>query len=216
MRFRNCRVTVLTGLLMLVCRTGNATKVAGYIVDNGHDTIYGLIKLRNVSQKGILLINGFDTESLHEKVLFMKKGTGTFQTYLPNMIQSFGFRQDSMDFVFRSFLIEHNTVFYNDKSKYRFLRLIYDGSLDLYQDITPTDKENDAFAGARTNYYEFFIGTCTSDVIKAAFDDKIKTVRDILDQFDVEGQYIYTVPEATKIKDLLVILQDYDQWLLIK
>ncbi len=211
---RNSWKTWIIGILSLIYTLDiSAAKLNGYIIDNNEDTIHGIFRLRNVNQTGALLINGFDKESLHSGINFKKNDESSFKTILPGAIKEFYFSKDSIDFRYRSFLVEYNSLSYNDKNRHRFLRLLHEGKLDLYEDIVITEKTNGSFAGERTHYYEYFIGQDNHTLTRIKMDDKTPNLKAVLSQFLMEAGFLNRISEMATIKDLPVILHEYDLWL---
>lgn len=190
-----------------------ASKIDGYIVDNHEDTIYGTFRLRNVNQTGALLISGFDESSLHSAIVFKKNGASSFETFAPEMIREFHFVYDSTIYNYKSFLIEYNSITYNDRKRHRFLKLIYNGNLDLYEDIVIIEKTDGSFAGERTRYYEYFIEEQDQGLTRIRIDDQTPNLRAVLRQFSMEEDFLKRISDMATIKDLPVILQEYDYWL---
>jgi hypothetical protein len=191
-----------------------ASKISGYIIDNNSDTLYGIFRIRNISQTGALLINGFDKESLHLAIHFKKNDETSFKTILPGAIKEFYFSMDSVEYCYRSFLIQYNSLSYNDKNRQRFLRLLHEGELDLYEDIVITEKTNGSFAGERTHYYEYFIGQNHHTITRIKIDDKTPNLKAVLSQFLMnDDDFLNRISEMATIKDLPVILREYDLWL---
>jgi hypothetical protein len=124
---RNSWKIGIIGLFCLILTLDiSASKLIGYIIDNNEDTVYGIFRLRNMTQTGALLINGFDKESLHSGISFKKNDEPSFKTILPGAIKEFYFSKDSIEYCYRSFLVEYNSLSYNDKSRLRFLRLLHE------------------------------------------------------------------------------------------
>lgn len=202
----------LVGIIcVFITPLSTASKINGYIIDNHEDTIYGTFRLRNVNQTGALLLNGFDESSLHSVVVFKKNGASSFDTFSPEMIRGFHFVYDSTTYQYKSFLIEYNSISYNDRKRHRFLRLIYDGNLDLYEDIVIIEKTDGSFAGERTRYYEYFIDD--QELTRIRIDDQTPNLRAVLRQFSVDEDFLQRISDIATIKDLPVILQEYDNWL---
>lgn len=211
---RNSWKTLIVGIFFLILTLNiNASKLNGYIIDNNEDTIYGIFRLRNINQTGAFLINGFDKESLHSGINFKKNDESSFKTLLPGVIKEFYFSKDSIDYRYRSFLVEYNSLSYNDKNRHRFLRLLHEGKLDLYEDIVITEKTNGSFAGERTHYYEYFIGHDNQFLTRIKMDDKTPDLKSVLSQFSMEADFLNRISTMATIKDLPVILQEYDLWL---
>lgn len=208
--WKACLVGIICTFITPLC---SASKISGYIVDNREDTIYGTFRLRNVNQTGALLISGFDELSLHSAVVFKKNGASSFETFSPEMISGFQFVYDSTIYHYKSFLIEYNSISYNDRERHKFLRLIYDGNLDLYEDIVIVEKTNGSFAGERTRYYEYFIEEQDQELTRIKIDDQTPNLRAVLRQFSIEEDFLKRISDIATIKDLPVILQEYDYWL---
>ena len=205
-------ITFLIGLTYIsnIC---NAINVSGYIVSENHDTIYGIIKLHRYDQvTGALILNGFDLESLHYKITFRRNDSKSKQTFTPSMILGFGFNYDSVKYIYKRFLLEYKNIFSKDTQEYRFLNLIHRGSSELYLNtICINQTPNNSSAGGYVTYYEYFLYS-NSGLIKVAMNDRIKNIRDLLRELNIDEEYIQEIPENTKFKDIKVILEYYDKW----
>jgi hypothetical protein len=76
-----------------------------------------------------------------------------------------------------------------------------------------TEKTNGSFAGERTHYYEYFIGQDNHTLTRIKMDDKTPNLKAVLSQFLMETGFLNRISEMATIKDLPVILHEYDLWL---
>ena len=203
---------------MLILSTSVVTKainVSGYIVNEAHDTIFGLIKLRNIDNlTGALLINGYDLSVLHYQISFKKEGDKKFQILTTDMVVAFGFQLNDSEFLYKRFLLENRNIFsYKDKQM-RFLKLIYHGAIDLYENrINLDDPSARSINGEYVTYYEYYIFNNTKDILRVDYSEEYPGMRDILRQLEVEEKFLHQIPLNTRLNDIESILKDYDEWL---
>ena len=203
--------------LTYISNNCNAIEVIGYVINQNQDTIYGTIKLHKFSQiTGAFMLNGFDMESLHYKVSFKSNADKLYQTFSTDMILGFGFSYKATDYVYKRFLLKSKSIFRKARQKFRFLNLIYKGNVSLYQNIINTNTPSiNAFNNTNITYYEYFLFSNSKGLLKVAMNEQIRTMRDLLQQFDIDEQYIKEIPENTKFKDIKIIVENYDKWLLV-
>ncbi|MCB9000887.1 MAG: hypothetical protein H6537_02805 [Bacteroidales bacterium] len=195
----------------------NAIELNGYIINSAQDTVYGKIKLNRFSPTtGALYLNGFDLESLSYRIEFKNDSDKSYQTFLPNTILEYGFEYNSCMYIYRSFLLKYNSISAKERTKYKFLRLIYHGSLDLYKNINHLNiPTNIITVNNLATYYEYFLVGTSAKTLKVERSNQIRTVRDLLRQFNVYEEYVQEIPENTKFKDIKTVLEIYDRWLSI-
>lgn len=134
-------------LFLSSCAGCFAFKTEGYIITLNSDTIYGSIQLSHFNQvtgayilvAGGNIINGIETESFHSRVVFKEEGMKRFRTYFPEMILGFGFRYNSIGYVYQRIIVHRKSIIKREQQQYRFMRLICqneDG--DRYKDVRMT------------------------------------------------------------------------------
>jgi hypothetical protein len=214
MRRISIKLPVILFALTCQINTCLAIKVPGYIITANHDTIYGMIRLQRFDQiTGALLINGFDVESLYYKITFKSNTGKSFSTYSPGMILSFGFNYNSTDYTYKTFLVEYRSIFQNGKQQLRFLNLLHHGRLDLYQNEICILKPENVQSGADyMKYYEYFIYSDSKGLLRIGANDHTRSMQDLLRQTGMEEDFIRELPKDTEFKDILYILENYDDW----
>lgn len=140
-----------------------ATKVPGYIIENNSDTIFGEIKVSRFDiYTGGIIFHGIDLESFHSILYFKENNKSRFKSFTPNDIAGFGFIYKSINYRFKTFMIESKSIVKSERKKLRFLNLIYQGEIAVYKDIVR--KDNFIMTGIQTkvtDYYDYYL-----------FDDK--------------------------------------------
>lgn len=206
-------VILFVSLFSVKCR---ALEAEGYIIKENSDTVFGTIRLTKF-QNGHVLLNGFNVESLQYQISFKEKDTRKFRTHMPGSIVGFGFTYDYEDYFFTSFIIDYKSVIPTDRQRNRFLCRVYEGKLNLYQNIitinnpSALNQHNDF-----STYYEFFVQNSTKGLLKVEKTKTIQSVRDLLKQFDVDEKFISEVPLYTDWSEIRNILQQYDKWLALQ
>lgn len=126
-------------LLILVCFGGfaSAENAQGYIVTLKSDTVWGYIQVSRFDQvTGGLMLNGIEEESFHSRVVFCPANEKRFTAYFPEMIQGFGFVHDSTAYVFKQLIVEHKSIFKNERKQIRFVRLLgEDADIVHFKDV---------------------------------------------------------------------------------
>jgi hypothetical protein len=208
------KLTILLLPLSFINNPCKAIKVPAYIIVEHSDTIHGTIKLNKFSQitSGFIL-KGFDMESLHYKILFKGNADKSYKTFYPEMILGFGFTYNSVNYNFKSFLLEYKSIIKKERLKNRFLYLVYKGKVDLYKDIVYVNNTgNNSITDENQVYYEYYLFSNWKGLFRVAVNEEIKTIWDLLHQVNFEEEFIREIPEETKFKDIQTVLEKYDTW----
>lgn len=209
-------------LLSILMLTGihfncHAKKVSGFIITNKQDTLYGTIRLPDVSMaSGNFFIKGFDLESLHFLVRFRGRSEKSFHAYSPDSIQEFGFCFDHAYYFFKSFQLEYKSMLKTDRQRSRFLYQAYRGTIALYRiklstfipDRTISREENMKYHEIN----EYYLYSQLGGLVKVEQNNSTPTVRELLRACDADEEFVQTVPENTSFKEIKSILALYDAW----
>lgn len=138
--------------------------------------------------------------------------------FQPINIFGFRFTCKSKNYIIKSFTIKSNTRVVKDKKRERFLQLIYRGELELYRDAKSTLNDV-APAGIVYNknqiltYYDLYLYDNSKGLTKVEISSDTKTINQLLDKYDLDKEYIKKIPSNTKLKNIDIILKNYDLWI---
>jgi hypothetical protein len=195
-----------------------AKEAPGYIITEKHDTISGVVELSWFDQlSGGLILNGVEQCSFYSRVVFKSKDGGQFHTYFPESILGFGFRHESVNYFYQRFTVERNSILVSESQQYRFLSLLYKGSLELYKDITFIDNLHANTTHERylsfSNYYLF---SPSKGLVRVEKNHEYKNVGDILRHYEIDEKFIATIPNSANFNEIQGWLALYDYWLWMK
>jgi len=173
-------------LLLINSSVALARKVPGYIIKSSSDTIYGEIRVSAFDlYKGGTVLLGINLEPFHSAVYFRESSKEGFSPFTPEDVREFGFLDKSIDYRFRSFVMESNSIVKQERKRLRFLNLIYKGQVSLYRDIVR--KDNSYMAGNRSDrvidYYDYYLFDDQHGLKNAAGTKEHKNLK------KVEGEY---------------------------
>jgi len=217
LRDKNCFLYLFIIFIGLFCfnNESHAYKASGYIITEKSDTIYGTVQVSRFDQlTGGFLIFGIELESFHSRVVFKGKNDKRFCTYFPEMISGFGFRFQTINYSFRRFKIPYRSIFDSEREQFRFLCLIQKGNIELYKEISFV--ENLYATTTHERYltsYNYFLYSPEKGLLKVEMNNQFKSIRDVLNHFEMNDQFIKTIPYDTKFNILNEILFNYDRWL---
>ncbi len=203
-----CIILITNSLLV------KAIDVRGYILNENQDTIFGIIQLNKIDQiTGALFLNDFDRPSLHNGIKFKNNIHYKYKFYSPAKILGFGFTYKSIDYVYSRFTLSYNSIFKNESKKQQFLKLVYHGCMDLYQNtICVNNVSSRSALNSYTSYYDNYMYSTTNGLIKIRINEKIQKIRDLLRQFCIDEKYIQTIPEDTDLNQISSVLENYKSW----
>jgi hypothetical protein len=211
---------ILSLLFTFSVNLTKAKKVPGYIITENSDTIYGQIKLSKFDLlAGTWIIFGINIKQLHFEVCFRENKGRKFRNFQAINISGFGFNFKSEDYIFKSFTLKSNTAIVKERERERFLQLIYKGEIELYRDqkrtesnINPGNNSYNINKNLLFTYYDLFLYNESKGLTKVEISKDIKTINQLLDKYDLDKEYIKIIPSNTKLKDIGVVLINYDLW----
>ncbi len=188
-----------------------AKKVPGYIVLENTDTVFGEVRLHNFCRTTAgFIINGIDMEWCHLEVSFRNIDSKKFQSYQPHDILGYGFTYNSADYTFHSSILHQKSLVKNEEKRQRFLHLVYSSRIYLYVDLRYSSLLTNEQA---YSYCEYYLYNSKVGLKKVEFTKDIKTIHDLLLLYNVEIDFLYYVPFTTPLKEIKVILMQYNEWL---
>lgn len=190
-----------------------AVKRPGYIITLNSDTLYGQVKVYhfNLSTSGATLI-GIDLELYNRGVRFRSDDERGFHSYGSDEIIGFGFNYHSIGYKFQRFELISNSIFKDDNVRYRFLNLIQDGRIFIYRDIIRIQSHQSNNYNNSQTYYDYYLYDNIVGLKKVEITKEIKSVRDLLDLYNVEKSFLESLSVETRFKDIRKVLKDYDNW----
>lgn len=183
-----------------------AKRVPGFIITENADTIYGKIKVYSFNRiTGGWVFNGIDLELFHFKVSLKEDKIKRFQTYTPEDILGFGFRDKSVDYMFNRFLIESKSIVKNETLRYKFLHLIYIGKVFLYSDMNRVNSPNNP----QKIVYDYYL---FNDIVGLKRIDNQTSIFDLLSLYGFEKDYLDSIAKKINKMNIKMILEEYDSW----
>lgn len=205
------KLLIILGIVSLSFNS-QAKTANGFIVTTNLDTIFGEIKLHKFERAtGAFLLNGFDLNWCFFSVSFKGRNDKRFKNYKPFELHCYQFTYKSVIYAFKSFEV-YFTRLINQKDQIpRFLQRIFEGEICLYRDIiyAPQMTETAKFYA----YYEYYLFKQGTGLIKVEQSNNIATVKDLLQQFEVEQGFIDELSQGIRFKDIGLILEQYQRWL---
>lgn len=206
---------IVTVVLTLFFYQMQARKVPGYIIRNSSDTIYGEIRVSGTDlYKGETVLFGTNLKSLHLAVEFREKGENRFHSFTPKDIKEFGFFDKSIDYRFRSFVIESKSIVKSERKRARFLNLVWQGEVALYRDIV--QRENflkTGFLNDRViDYYDYYLLDEKHGLRKVVGTKEYKTLKDLLKYYEVDQRFIDQLSPNIRFKDVTEVILEYETW----
>lgn len=216
MRIRLFRFILLSLIFIFTNINSKALAAKGYVIKLNQDTIYGTIQLPKFNQvTGAYYLKGIDEEYITHKIKFKDENGKKYRMLTTDSILGYGFIYHATDYRYKRFLLKYKSIFTGEDEEYRFLSLIYQGTLELYVNTRCSNlpQANQNYIIQHPTYYEYYMFDDSVGLIKAEMSGKIKTVRDLLKIFNVNENYIEKVPQNANFNVLQAILEKYDQWL---
>jgi len=210
-------IVILVGLFIFSpdCK---ATEAPGYIITENRDTISGVVQLSWFDQlTGGFILNGVEQESFYSRVIFKSEGDSHFQTYFPEALTGFGFRYESVNYFYRRFKLERNSILVSESHQYRFLNLLYQGSLELYKDITFVENLHaNTIHEKYLSFSSYYLFSPSKGIVRVEKNSEYKTVGDIFRYYGLSDKFIATIPKSANFNDVKGWLALYDYWLWMK
>ena len=214
---------ILLGIIIFsLISTAQAKKVPGYIVTEDSDTLYGEIKLPKFNLlTGGWIISGFNQEPFYYEIWFKSNESNKFNRFQADQISGYGFRFESLDYIFKSFIIESNTPIKKEKKRYRFLKLYHYGETCLYIDMlritTYENLETEEYSFSHNNssiYYDYnyYLYNNLIGLSKVEKSKEIESIEELLYLYDFKKDFIESLPNKTEFKDIKAIMVAYEIW----
>jgi len=208
---------IIVFVLTLALNPVLACKVPGYIIKNGSDTVFGKVRVSYFDiYTGAIFLFGINMEPFHSVLYFREKNTSGFKSFTPNDISGFGFTYKSINYRFKTFVIESKSIVKSERIKLRFLNLIYQGKVAIYKDIVRKESYNtgvkDKDKDRLTNYSDYYLFDDKHGLKKANWSKEYKTVTDLLVYYEIDQNFLVQLPAEARFKDLKQILCEYDLW----
>lgn len=202
-------------LLLINSGLAFASKVPGYIIKNSSDTICGEIRVSAFDlYRGGTVLLGINLEPFHSAVYFREKGKNSFNSFTPKDVREFGFFNKSIEYRFKSFVIESNSIVKSERKRLRFLNLIYKGEVSLYRDIVR--KDNSYMDGARNDrvidYYDYYLFDDQHGLRKVTGTKDYKNLKGLLSYYEIDQSFVEQLSPNIRFKDIQMVLIEYEKW----
>lgn len=213
------KTTVFVFCFLWISFPCEGKKVPGYIVTEDRDTISGDIFIYRYNLiNRLFFVNGIDEESYHYQVAFKDNQNKKYTVYKPEDIQGFRFRFKDEDYVYQRIRLEKRSLIPEEKTQFRFFRLVYAKGFSLYRDKIRIRQASDDLkktiignpVGAESlivNEYYLY----NADIGLVRVDGSVP-VTDLLKLFGMEEAFIKSLPHSIKNRDILKIISEYELW----
>jgi len=206
---------VLCVLFISISSVSRAGNVPGYIITNTNDTVYGEVDaFRHNLYPGALVIAGIDLESYYHSVSFKSETDKRAKTYTSEDILGFAFTVKSIEYQFRRFKIESNSIAHNERERYCFLNLLLSSELKLYRfaERKQNDTSHDFYKDQTSVYYDLYLYSDKKGLRRVLKSKEMKTLIELLRFYEVDEAFLETLPRRTKFKYVKDVLIDYEKW----
>ncbi len=209
----------LTTLSLVSSADAYAFKVPGYLITTNSDTVYGYIKvyIGNYHSNFTYSITGINLESYHTSLRFKPKGKRLYKTFWPEDIKGFSFIHRGTVYTFHSFYLKFKSIFSVGRTVPKFLDLVYDGKVKIYQDMTRRvhlhqDVRPDNLTQTEL-FYTYYIYNEDNGLEAVQMSSTYTTVDEMLIHYGIEKEFFDSQPKERKFKDVRYILHEYEIWL---
>lgn len=197
----------------------HAKKVPGYIITSDSDTIYGGVKvyISNYHSSYTFSIIGINLESYHTSLRFKPQNKRLYKTYWPEDVKAFSFSHRGTVYTFHSFQLKFKSMFPVGRTVPKFLNLVHDGRVRIYQDMTRRVHEHQdvrRYNLTKTElFYTYYLYNETNGLEVVKQSRTFRTVDELLIYYGIEQEFISSYPKTKRFKDIRYILHDYEIWL---
>ena len=208
------RFIIIVVALALNLNSVRANKVAGYIIKNNSDTIFGEVKVSCFDiYSGGIIFYGINLEPFHSILYFKENNKSRFKSFTPNDISGFGFTYKSINYRFRTFVIETKSIVESERKRLRFLSLIYQGEIAVYKDIVRKDNYYmTSFPNKVIDYYDYYLFDDKHGLTKAVWSKEYKTLIDLFQYYEIDQKFVLQLPAEVRFKEVKEILYEYEMW----
>ena len=213
---KRIRFAIIAVILILCADPVSAKKVPGYIIRHNCDTIFGEVNISFFDPySGGFVFYGINLEPFQSVLYFRETRNDCFTAFTPKDIAGFGFTYKSVNYRFKTQLIEYKSIVKSERKRLRFLNLIYQGELAVYKEIER--KENHFRTGIgipnkTVNYYNYYLYDDRHGLKRVIPTKEFKTVKDIFQYYEMQPKFLETLPSNARFKDLEYYLEEYYMW----
>jgi hypothetical protein len=207
------RFIIIAAVLTLCFNSLSAKEVPGYIIKNSADTIFGKINISpyDIYANGFVFY-GINLEPFHSVLYFKEKNTSRFKPFTPKEISGFGFSYDSVNYRFKTFVIESKSIFKSERKRFRFLNLKYQGDIAVYKDIVRKENYFTGIHDKYIDYYDYYLYDEKHGLKKAIWSKQYKTLTDLFVYYEIDQKFIEHLSAEVRFKDVIEILHEYEIW----
>ncbi len=202
--------------LILFCFLDNiyAEKLSGYIITNDADTIFGKIRVSRFNlYTGGYVVNDINLEPFSHMVEFKENGKHRFMIYSPGEIAGFYFLKGSVEYRFKSFTIQTNSIIRNDREITKFLHLVFQGELSIYRDLFRSSVSVGSEHFNRTMlFYDYYLFNEKQGLNKVNWKNEDLTIIDLLKLYEVDNNYIENLSTEIYFMNIQELMYDYERW----
>ena len=201
-------------LLFMCCHCIEAIWVNGYVKISNTERLEGQIYVSqcNPATSGVTF-SGIGLEDFYTRVMFRSRSQSR-RVYEPNDIIEFGFTYQLQDYVFQSFVLMYTSMIRHDRTRNRFLCLMYKGTFSLYQD---NEMMQWPVCGPEyVAYQHYYLYSESIGLTKVEVSKSHKCLKNLLVMYGMDKEFLSAVPDTIGIRDIKQVLIDYDIWLQFK
>ncbi|MDP4270153.1 MAG: hypothetical protein Q8909_08500 [Bacteroidota bacterium] len=208
------KFAIIAVVLILSIDSVSAKKAPGFIIKHNCDTIFGEVNISFFDPySGGFVFYGINLEPFQSVLYFRENNSTRFTAFTPKDIAGFGFTYKSVNYRFKTLLVEYRSIIRSERKRLRFLNLIYQGQLSLYKEIVR--KESYFTTGAPNrlvDYYDYYLYDDKHGLKRVIPTKEFRTLKDMLQYYGMHPNFIEILPSDARFKDVKYFLEEYDLW----
>lgn len=211
---KRIRFAIIAVILISSIDSVSAKKAPGYIIRHNCDTVFGEVNIPFFDlYSGGFVFYGINLEPFQSALYFREKKNDRFTAFTPKDISGFGFTYKSVSYRFKTLLIEYKSIVKSERKRLRFLNLIYQGQLALYKEIERKESHfTTGIPNKLVEYFNYYLYDDKHGLKRVIPTKEFKTVKDILQYYDIQPNFLETLPSNARFKDLEYYLEAYYLW----
>ncbi len=208
---------LVLSVILLISINGHAKWVNGYIKLNNGETVSGRVNVPYVNMfSRAIIVKGIDLSHFYYSVRFSDEKK-VKKYYYPGDIKAFGFTTNGMSYHFVSHDMHYNSIVKSERQREQFFNVLYSGKLTLLCHLVPLYYHTPGtynWTGINmVNSYDYYLYAENKGLTKVEITKPFETLRDILVLYDVDKQFLDTLPDNLDRFDVYDVLRGYDKWL---
>lgn len=194
---------------------GFSKNLPGFIVTPNNDTLTGTVKVSRFDlHDGSFMVNTINLEPLYNSVLFKADQSSRFKSFSPTDIRSFTFHYGNRIYKFESKELEMNSIFYSEQQRNRFLRVVYEGNVSMYENRERISSEGAGRNKTKVILHQYFLYNDRYGLTRLEKTKAYLSLKDILALYITHDDYLSQINVDIQLTDIESVLMQYDRYLL--